>query len=99
LKHGKTSLIQHDGRGAFRDQPNPFRATRYHSLIVEDAELPDSLEVSARSEDDRYIMGMRHRTLAIESVQFHPESVYTQDGLRIFQNFISTHVTRPREGG
>jgi len=92
LMHGKTSLLKHDGRGIFAGRPQPLRATRYHSLIVEEEGLPDSLEISARAEDDGYVMAMRHRTLPIESVQFHPESIYTQDGLVLFQNFIDTHV-------
>jgi anthranilate synthase/aminodeoxychorismate synthase-like glutamine amidotransferase len=94
VKHGKTSPIEHDGRGAFQGQRNPFRATRYHSLIVEDIGLPSSLEVTARAKDDGYIMGLRHRELPIESFQFHPESVYTEDGIRLFQNFIGTYATR-----
>jgi anthranilate synthase/aminodeoxychorismate synthase-like glutamine amidotransferase len=93
LKHGKTSQIDHDSTGAFAGQPNPFRATRYHSLIVEETGLPSVLEITARAQDDGYIMGLRHKELPIESVQFHPESVYTQDGIRLFENFVATHVT------
>ena len=96
LMHGKTSQIQHDDKGCFAGQPNPFRAARYHSLIVEDAGFPDVLEVSARSEDDRHIMGLRHRELPIESIQFHPESVYTHEGIRLFRNFIQRHAEAAR---
>ncbi|HEY0526904.1 MAG TPA: aminodeoxychorismate/anthranilate synthase component II [Stellaceae bacterium] len=92
LMHGKTSRIEHDGRGCFAGKDNPFRATRYHSLIVDEATLPACLEVSARSLDDGYVMGLRHRTLPIESVQFHPESIYTESGLRLFENFVTAHV-------
>lgn len=92
LMHGKTSAISHDGRGCFRDQHSPLRATRYHSLIVADAGLPSSLMVTARAGDDNYIMGLRHRLAPIESVQFHPESIYTENGLALFAGFIETHV-------
>ena len=94
LMHGKTSSIRHDQRGCFAWQSNPFQATRYHSLIVEEQGLPHCLEVAARSEDDGYIMGMRHKTLPIESVQFHPESVSTDGGINLFRNFIANHVTK-----
>ncbi len=69
----------------------PFTATRYHSLIVEDASVPSVLTVSARSEDDGYIMGLRHRSLPVESVQFHPESIMTEQGIRILRSFMVTH--------
>jgi anthranilate synthase component 2 len=92
LVHGKTSSISHDQRGCFAGHPQPFRATRYHSLIVEEQSLPECLEVSARSQDDGYIMGMRHKQLPIESVQFHPESVCTEGGISLFRNFIETYV-------
>jgi len=96
LMHGKTSLIAHDGRGCFVGQPSPLKATRYHSLIVPEAELPDSLVVTARANDDGYVMGMRHRSAPIESVQFHPESIYTENGIGLFINFIESHVdSRP----
>ncbi|MGW4381388.1 anthranilate synthase component II [Kitasatospora sp. NPDC004531] len=88
LMHGKTSKVVHDGRGLFDGMPDPFEATRYHSLIVEETDLPPELEVTARSADDGYVMGLRHRTLPIESVQFHPESICTQQGLRLFTNFL-----------
>jgi anthranilate synthase component II len=92
IMHGKTSMIHHDGKGVFRDVPNPFEATRYHSLIVEESSLPDCLEVSAwtvhadGARDE--IMGLRHRTLAVEGVQFHPESILTQHGHDLLRNFL-----------
>ena len=88
LRHGKTSPIRHDGKGIFRGIANPFEATRYHSLVADPRTLPDSLEVSARSEDDREIMGIRHRVFPIEGVQFHPESILTVHGRRIIENFL-----------
>ena len=88
LFHGKTSEIQHDGKGVFRNLPNPFTATRYHSLIVERKSLPRELHVSAQTKDG-VIMGFRHRKFLIEGVQFHPESVLTQSGKLLLQNFLS----------
>ena len=92
IMHGKTSMIHHDGKGVFRGVPNPFEATRYHSLIVEQSSLPDCLEVSAWTVDgngDRdEIMGLRHRTLPVEGVQFHPESILTQHGHALLRNFL-----------
>jgi anthranilate synthase component II len=92
IMHGKTSMIHHDGKGVFRDVPNPFEATRYHSLIVEESSLPDCLEVSAwtvRADGQRdEIMGLRHKTLAVEGVQFHPESILTQHGHDLLRNFL-----------
>src|SRR5260370_2807001 len=87
-RHGKTSPIKHDGKGIFRGLENPFEATRYHSLIADRRTLPDSLKVSAQSEDDGEIMGVRHRVFPIEGVQFHPESILTVDGRRIIENFL-----------
>ncbi len=87
VMHGKTSLIHHDGRGVFKGLIDPFEATRYHSLIVESETLPESLEVSATT-DDGLIMGLRHRTLPIEGVQFHPESIYTAVGHDLLANFL-----------
>jgi len=84
-RHGKTSPITHDGRGLFKDLPNPFVATRYHSLAVVD--LPDELEVSARSEDG-VIQAVRHRELPIAGVQFHPESILTESGKHLLANFL-----------
>ncbi len=89
LMHGKTSAIQHDGTDLFADIPSPFAATRYHSLIAETDSLPDCLEATART-DDGVIMGIRHRTLPIFGVQFHPESIETRHGHRLLQNFLNT---------
>lgn len=86
-RHGKTSQIRHDGRGVFRGVPDPTTATRYHSLMVDERTLPADLEVTARSEDG-VVMGIRHRTLPLEGVQFHPESVLTTDGLAMLRNFL-----------
>lgn len=91
LMHGKTSAVHHDNRTIFRGLPSPMTATRYHSLIVEEKNLPEELEISAwTTEKDglRTIMGLRHRRFAIEGVQFHPESVLTDDGKRLIQNFL-----------
>ncbi|GAA3500038.1 aminodeoxychorismate/anthranilate synthase component II [Streptomyces prasinosporus] len=95
LMHGKTSRIRHDGRGLFDGMPDGFRATRYHSLVVVEETLPAVLEVSARSQDDGYIMGMRHRTLPVESVQFHPESIRTEGGMRMIENFVRSAAAFP----
>ena len=88
-RHGKLSDITHDDEGVMRDLPSPFPATRYHSLAVIDGTLPSSLEVSAHSEDGT-IMGIRHRELPIEGVQFHPESVLCQDGPKLLANFVES---------
>ncbi|MBK9140302.1 MAG: aminodeoxychorismate/anthranilate synthase component II [Verrucomicrobia bacterium] len=87
MMHGKTSPIHHDGRDLFAGMPNPFEATRYHSLVIERASLPDFLEVTAWT-DEGEIMGIRHRSLPIWGVQFHPESILTQNGRRILENFL-----------
>jgi anthranilate synthase component 2 len=87
LMHGKTSDVQHDGKTIFDGISTPMTCTRYHSLIVEEKSLPDDLEVSARTADGT-IMGLRHRSLPVEGVQFHPESVLTTDGKRLIQNFL-----------
>ncbi len=87
--HGKTSSIHHDGKGIFRGVPQPLEATRYHSLIVERSSLPDVLEITAQT-DDGVIMGLRHRELQVEGVQFHPESVLTHSGHDIVGNFLAT---------
>ncbi|HYI45828.1 MAG TPA: aminodeoxychorismate/anthranilate synthase component II [Actinomycetota bacterium] len=86
--HGKTSQITHDSKSVFSGLPSPFTATRYHSLCVNTGTVPDELEVSAMSEDET-VMGIRHRTLQIEGVQFHPESVLTTDGPRLLANFVA----------
>ncbi len=86
LMHGKTSQIHHQNEGVFRTLPNPYRATRYHSLVIERATLPDCLEVTAWT-DDGEIMGVRHKSLAVEGVQFHPESILTEHGHALLQNF------------
>ena len=88
LMHGKTSPILHRGTDLFRGLPSPFRATRYHSLLVERATLPDCLEVTAETAEGE-IMGLRHRTLPVWGVQFHPESIATEHGMNILQNFLS----------
>ncbi len=88
LLHGKTSLVEHDGRGVFAGLPNPMTATRYHSLAVEPDTVPPALEVSARTASG-VIMGLRHRTLAVEGVQFHPESVLTEGGHRMLANWLA----------
>jgi anthranilate synthase component 2 len=85
--HGKTSLVTHDGTGIFEGLPSPFTATRYHSLIVEEGDLPADLVVNARSEDGT-IMGFRHKTLPIHGVQFHPESIATEHGHAMLANFM-----------
>jgi anthranilate synthase component 2 len=86
LMHGKISMIAHDGAGIFAGLPNPFQATRYHSLIVDRATLPSELEVTA--EVDGLVMGLRHRTLPVEGVQFHPESILTPTGKDLLANFL-----------
>ena len=87
LMHGKTSQLKHDGRGLFRGFPQGMEVMRYHSLAVERATLPDCFEISAEAEDGE-IMGLRHRTLPVESVQYNPESIGTPDGIRQLQNFL-----------
>jgi anthranilate synthase/aminodeoxychorismate synthase-like glutamine amidotransferase len=100
VMHGKVSKIFHDERGLFAGVPNPFLATRYHSLVIDQETLPNQLEVTAKTWDDE-IMGVRHRELAgtctpLEGVQFHPESIMTGEGMRILRNFLD--MSRPREG-
>jgi anthranilate synthase component 2 len=87
LMHGKTSMIHHGDAGVFEGLPNPFRATRYHSLVIERNSLPDCLEITAWTDDDE-IMGVRHRTLPVEGVQFHPESILTEYGHEMLANFL-----------
>ncbi len=88
VMHGKTSTITHDGRGVFTGVPDPFTATRYHSLVVERASVPDALEITAESEDG-LVMGLRHRDFPIEGVQFHPESILTESGHDMLANFLA----------
>ena len=88
VMHGKTSQIHHDGTGLFSGLSSPLEATRYHSLIVEESSLPDELEVVATS-DDGLVMGLRHRDLDVEGVQFHPESILTEDGRVLLSNFLA----------
>jgi anthranilate synthase component 2 len=90
--HGKTSTIEHDGRGVFTGLTGPFVASRYHSLMVAEAGLPDDLEVSARTREDKTIMGLRHRRWPIHGVQFHPESILTEEGRRLLRNFLGNQM-------
>ncbi|MBL09578.1 MAG: anthranilate/aminodeoxychorismate synthase component II [Acidiferrobacteraceae bacterium] len=94
LMHGKTSMILHDAEGLFVDIPNPFQATRYHSLVVESSSLPDCFHVTARSEDDGEIMAIAHEEYPVQGVQFHPESILTQYGHKLLQNFIDRRPSR-----
>ena len=87
LMHGKTSEVRHDGKTLFKDLPNPFTATRYHSLVLNRKTLPDCFEITAES-DDNEIMGIRHKELPVEGVQFHPESILTLSGKDLLKNFI-----------
>ena len=95
LMHGKTSLIHHTNSGVFKDLPNPYTATRYHSLVIERATIPDCLEITAWTEDANgefgEIMGVKHKTLAVEGVQFHPESVLTEHGHALLDNFLRAY--------
>ena len=95
LMHGKTSLIHHTNTGVFKDLPNPYTATRYHSLVIERATIPDCLEITAWTEDANgefgEIMGVKHKTLAVEGVQFHPESVLTEHGHALLNNFLKAY--------
>jgi len=89
LMHGKASQIIHNGKDLFKGMKNPFSAIRYHSLVIDRESLPEVLEVTAESEDDREIMGIKHKELPIYGVQFHPESILTEDGIRIIENFLN----------
>ena len=95
LMHGKTSAIIHDGRSIFEGIPSPFTATRYHSLIVKRETLPDCLEITAETTDGE-IMGLRHKDYLIEGVQFHPESIITENGLSMLRNFLSLRAESAR---
>lgn len=89
IMHGKASMVRHDGMGLFSGMPSPFRAIRYHSLVVASDRVPDGFVVTATAEDDGEIMGLRHRSKRIEGVQFHPESILTDNGLQIIANFLA----------
>src|ERR1700761_5965769 len=91
--HGKTSPIEHDGRTLYRGLESPFTATRYHSLLVERASLPDCLEISAWTAEGE-IMGLRHKTLPIEGVQYHPESILTTSGMALLKNWVASLAKR-----
>jgi anthranilate synthase component 2 len=93
LMHGKTSMVRHRDVGVFAGLPNPFEATRYHSLVVDRATMPDGLEITADT-DDGTVMGIRHRQYAIEGVQFHPESILTVAGHDLLANFLQLSVAR-----
>lgn len=92
LMHGKTSLMYHDGKGLFAGLPNPFTATRYHSLIVERSSLPDCLEITAETADGE-IMGLRHKEYLVEGLQFHPESIITEHGHQMLRNFLNLRTS------
>lgn len=98
IMHGKTSMVYHSDAGVFKDLPNPFEATRYHSLVIEQASLPDCLEVTAWTRNDDgsidEIMGVRHREFMIEGVQYHPESILTEHGHQQLANFLAMHGGR-----
>jgi anthranilate synthase/aminodeoxychorismate synthase-like glutamine amidotransferase len=87
--HGKTSTITHDQRGVFAGVANPFEAARYHSLIVERHSMPAELEIAAETQEERIVMGLRHREYPVHGVQFHPESVLTRQGMRLLENFLA----------
>ena len=89
--HGKTSLIKHEGKSVFKGLPNPFTATRYHSLIVKRETLPDCLEITAETEDG-VIMGLKHKEMEIHGVQFHPESILTECGKDMLKNFLDLKI-------
>jgi anthranilate synthase/aminodeoxychorismate synthase-like glutamine amidotransferase len=96
LMHGKTSMVDHDGRGVFKDLQGPFAAARYHSLIVSDDEWPSDLVVAARTTDTGTVMALRHREWPMHGVQFHPESVLTQEGRHILRNFLDVALVAAR---
>lgn len=88
VMHGKTSMVQHQGDGVLQSMPQPFEATRYHSLVIDPTSVPDELQITA-STDEGIVMAVQHRTKRVEGVQFHPESVLTTDGLKLVENFLS----------
>ncbi len=91
--HGKTSMIHHDGKTVFKELPNPFEATRYHSLIIKRDTLPDCLEITAWTDRDE-IMGVRHKEFLVEGVQFHPESILTRVGKDLLRNFLKLGIKK-----
>ena len=95
LMHGKTSMIHHNNDGVFHDLPSPFQATRYHSLVLEQSSLPGCFEITAWTDDDE-IMAIRHLDLAVEGVQFHPESILTQHGHSLLKNFLDSSLDQTR---
>lgn len=101
VMHGKTSMIHHKHEGVFENLESPFEATRYHSLVIENETLPECLELTAWTESDDgeadQIMGVRHRTLGVEGVQFHPESIVTQHGHELLRNFLNSKAPHPEE--
>lgn len=88
LMHGKTSLIEHNQKGIFKGMNNPFHATRYHSLVIDEKTLPEEICITARSKDDKEIMGIRHRHYPVFGLQFHPESILTENGIKLISNFL-----------
>lgn len=96
MMHGKTSLIKHHGKDLFEGMPNPFPATRYHSLVIERSSMPDCLEITAETEEGE-IMGVRHKQFPIWGVQFHPESILTENGRQILRNFLKLRATKSGE--
>jgi anthranilate synthase component II len=95
LMHGKTSMVSHCGTGLYTGLENPFPATRYHSLVADRDSLPETLEVTATSLDDDYVMGVRHRDYPIEGIQFHPESILCTEGPKLIRNFLARGVAFP----
>lgn len=95
LMHGKTSMIEHDGRAIYRRLPNPFEATRYHSLIIRRESMPDDLQITAWTQEGE-VMGVRHKSFPIEGVQFHPESILTQAGKALLKNFLTMPERNPK---
>lgn len=96
LMHGKTSPVFHDNKGVNKNMPNPFQATRYHSLLIEKESLPNCLEITSWTEEGE-IMGLRHKEFAVEGVQYHPESIMTEEGKKLIQNFLEVHSSAVRE--
>lgn len=99
VRHGKTSPVRHSGTGIFDGVPNPFTATRYHSLVGDRTVVPDDIEVTATADDDGEIMAIRHRSYPILGVQFHPESIMTQHGKKILENFVKMVKSKRRYSG